>query len=194
MGELPVSNEQALILQALIDQALADLANLDAKAQRVREQLADQLARIDEEATQLRIFVSVLRKYVNAGLEQQTDGPAPPTAPTSDTADARPKYRRIMDMAVDLIRTAGRPVPTGELLAQMEQRGLDVGGKSHASTLSSYLSRDEKQQVTSSKLGWKLVEWGDDPPPNVRPKRQRRPRNGRQTRKAAQDQQGGTAT
>ena len=189
MGKLPVS-----IIQALINQALADLAHLDARAQRVREQLAEQLAEIDEEATPLRGFVTVAHKYLNSGLEQETHVPASTTAAASDAADGRPKYRQIMDMAVDLIRAAGRPIPTGELLVQMEQRGLAVGGQGNVSTLSSCLSRDKKQQVTSSKLGWKLAEWGDDTPPSVRPKRQRQPRNSRQTKKAAQDQQGGTAT
>ena len=166
MGELPVS----------IEQAVADLA------------------KVEKQASALRTYIDTARKYAEAGSKQETDGPASTTAAASDAADGRPKYRQIMDMAVDLIRAAGRPIPTGELLVQMEQRGLAVGGQGNVSTLSSCLSRDKKQQVTSSKLGWKLAEWGDDTPPSVRPKRQRQPRNSRQTKKAAQDQQGGTAT
>ena len=183
-----MSNEQA---------AVAALALLDAEDQGLCNQEANIAARraeIKERANLLRGYLILEREFEKAKSKQQTDEQASTTAAASDTADGRPKYRRILEMAVDLIRAAGRPVPTGELLAQMEQRGLDVGGKGHVSALSSYLSRDEKQQVTSSKLGWKLVERGDDPPPSIRPKRQRRPRNSRRTKKAVQDQQDGMAT
>ena len=171
-----------------IEQAAADLVHVDAEAQRTRNQLAS----FEEQASQLRRYIDLARKYAEAKAKQETVEPASPTASTSNMADGRPKFRQVMDMALDLLKAAGRPTPTGDLLAQMKQRDLDVGGQNHVSTLSSYLSRNKKQQVISSKLGWKLVEWGDDTPPTVRPKRQRRPRNSRRTNKATQDQQDGT--
>ena len=172
-----------------IEQVLAKEAHWNAEVQRLRKQLAA----AEEQANRFRNCADVCQEIEEAGSQQETDGPASPTAAASDTADGRPKFRRIMDMALDLLKAAGRPIPTGDLLAQMEQRGLDVGGQNHVSTLSSYLSRDKKQQVISSRLGWRLVEWGDDTPPSVHPKRQRRPRNSHQTKKAPQDQQDRTA-
>ncbi len=181
MGELLVSNEQAVA---------ADLTRLDAENQRLRDQLAEN----EEEISQLRTYLVVERKYEKVRSKQETNGPAPTTVSTSDTSNGKSKTRRATDMAVDLIKAKGQPIHTRDLLPQMEQRGLTVGGRNPVATLSGYLCRDEKRLVNNRKLGWKLVEWGDDTPASVRPRRQRRYRDSRQTKKTAQDQQGGTAT
>ena len=158
------------------------------------EQAVADLTKLEARASKTRAYIDMAREYAEAKPKQETDGPASTTAFTSDTSNGRSKTRRAMNMVVDLIRTAGRPISTNDLLAQMEQQGMILGGQSRKATLSNLLSRDQKRVVTSSKLGWRLVEWGDDPPDPVRPKRQRRPRNSRRTKKAAQDQQGGMAT
>ena len=144
-----------------IEQVLADLAHLDARAQRAR----DQLAEIDEEATLLRAYVTVVRKYASAGSKQETNGPVSTTASTCDTADGRSKSRRITDLAVHLITAKGRPIRTRDLLPQMEQHGLPMGGQNPVATLSGFLCRDKKRLVNNRKLGWRLVEWGGDTPP-----------------------------
>lgn len=152
------------------------------------EQAVADLTKIEARASKIRAYIDMAREYAEAKPKQETDGPASTTASTSDTSNGRSKTRRAMDMAVDLIRAAGRPISTNDLLAQMERQGMILGGQKPTATLSNLLSRDKKRQVTSSKLGWKLVEWGDDPPPSVRPKRQRQPRNSQPTKKAVQDQ------
>ena len=73
-------------------------------------------------------------------------------------------------MAVDLIRAKGRPIPTRDLLVQMEQHGLTVKGQNPVTNLSGFLTRDKKRLVINRKLGWRLVEWGGDTPPDDRPK------------------------
>ena len=144
-----------------IEQALAELKHLDAESQHLR----DQLAKNDERTSRLRIFVDVGQEFVDAGSKQGADGPATTPTSTSDASDSRTLTRRITDAVVDLIRAKGRPIRTRDLLAQIEQRGLDVGGKNPVATLSSCLSRDKKRLVNNRKLGWRLVEWGGDRPP-----------------------------
>ena len=152
------------------------------------EQAVADLTKLEVRANKIRAYIDMAREYAEAKPKRETDEPASTTASTSDTSNGRSKTRRAMDMVVDLIRAAGRPVSTKDLLAQMEQQGMVLGGQNPAATLSNLLSRDQKRVVTTSKLGWKLVEWGDDPQPSDRPKRQRRPRNSQRTKKAAQDQ------
>lgn len=146
-----------------IEEAVAALAHLDARAQH----LADQQAEIEEEASQLRIYLVVERKFVDVRSKRDTDRPASIVASVSDTSDGRTFVRRATDMAVDLIRAKGRPIQTRDLLAQMEQSGLKVNGQNPVATLSGYLCRDRKRLVNNRRLGWRLVEWGGDAPPNV---------------------------
>jgi hypothetical protein len=144
-----------------IEQALTELAHLDAEAQRLRDQRAEtdnQLAENEEEASQLRIYLVVERKYEKSRLNQETDGPASTAASTSDTSNGKTLSRRVTDMAVDLIRAKGQPIHTRDLLAQMEQQGLIVGGRSPVANLSGYLCRDKKRLANNRRLGWRLVE------------------------------------
>ena len=150
-------------LPVSIEQALADLARVDVEAQHARSQLAD----FEEQARQLRTYVDVARKYAEARSSQGADGLASTTAPTSDASNGKTFYRQVTDMAVDLIRAKGRPIQTRDLLAQMEQRGLKVNGQNPVANLSGYLCRDRKRLVNNRRLGWRLVEWGGDAPPNV---------------------------
>ena len=153
MGELLVSIEQAMA---------ADLASLDAKVQHLRAHLAE----AEEEASQLRTGLVLVRKYVKAKPEWEADGLASTTVPTSDRSNGSSKTRRATDMAIDLIRAKGQPIPTRDLLPQMEERGLTIGGQNPVATLSGYLCRDRKRLVSNRTLGWSLVEWGGDTPPN----------------------------
>ncbi len=105
IGELPVS----------IEQAVAALEHLDAESQRLRNQRAEidnQLAENEGETSQLRTYLVVERKFVEARSKQETDGPASTTASTSDTSNDKTLSRRVTDMAVDLIRAKGRPIHT----------------------------------------------------------------------------------
>jgi len=143
-GELPVSTEQAL----------AELEHLDAESQRVR----NQQAKIDERIRRLRTYVAVDQEFAEARSKQETDGPASTAASTSDTSNGKTLSRRTTDMAVDLIRAKGQPIHTRDLLAQMEQQGLIVGGRNPVANLSGYLCRDKKRLANNRSLGWKLVE------------------------------------
>jgi predicted secreted protein len=163
-----------------IEQAVADLAHLDAKTQRLRSQQAEidnqraeidnQLADIDEQARRLRTYVTIAREYAGARSEQGTVGPASTAAPTSDTSNGKTLSCRVTDMAVDLIRAKGQPIHTRDLLPQMTQRSLTVGGRNPVANLSGYLCRDKTRLVSNRNLGWSLVEWGGDTPPNDPPK------------------------
>lgn len=142
-----------------IERALADLAQLDAEAQRVRNRLTE----IDEQAGRLRIYVAVARDYEGVGSRQSS---AISSATTASASDSRTLSRRTADLAVDLIRAKGQPIHTRDLLAQMAQLGLIVRGQNPVANLSGFLSRDKAHLVNNRTLGWRLVEWGGDSPPN----------------------------
>lgn len=58
------------------------------------------------------------------------------------------------DLALKIIQEFGRPVPTRELLVELEKRGLTVGGQDPASTLSARLSRAPRLENVRPE-GWR---------------------------------------
>ena len=137
-----------------IEQVLAKLAHWNAEAQRLHKQLTE----AEEQANRFRNYVDVHREIEEAGSKQEPDVPASTTVSVSDTADGRTLTRRVTDMAVDLIRAKGRPIRTRDLLVQMEQQGLIVGGQNRVTNLSGILTRDKKRLVVNRKL---VGDWRD---------------------------------
>lgn len=58
-------------------------------------------------------------------------------------------------VAAEIIRERGRPVGTRDLLAELERRGVEVGGKDPFSTLSARLTR-APTLVGTRGIGWSL--------------------------------------
>lgn len=69
----------------------------------------------------------------------------------------RGKMFETEDAAVAIIRAAGRPVPTREMLELLAARGIAVGGQDEASTLSARLSRSPRL-VNVRPYGWNVRE------------------------------------
>lgn len=67
-------------------------------------------------------------------------------------------------VAAEIIRAAGRPIPTREMLEALRNRGIDVGGKDPASTLSARLSRSRTLENVRPH-GWRVKELADDENP-----------------------------
>ena len=138
-----------------VERALADLMQLDAEAQRVRNRLSE----IDEHASRLRTYVAVAREYerMEAGHTMST---SPPTlTPTTEAPGERTLSRRTADIAVELLRAKGQPIHTRDLLPQIAERGVTVGGQNPVANLSGFLSRDKGRLVNSRTYGWSLREW-----------------------------------
>lgn len=138
-----------------IERALADLAQLDAEAQRARNRLAE----IDEQAGRLRTYVAVAREYER--VETGQTAPTSPliTTPTPDGPGEGTLSRRTADIAVELIDAKGQPIHTRDLLAQIAERGVTVGGQNPVANLSGFLSRDKERLVNSRTYGWSLRKW-----------------------------------
>jgi hypothetical protein len=73
---------------------------------------------------------------------------------------------RAADVCVDILRQTGRPWRTRELLAELERRGVAVGGLDPASNLSNRLGQCPDKVRSHNILGWHLAEWPDFPVPD----------------------------
>ncbi len=58
-------------------------------------------------------------------------------------------------VAGDIIKEAGKPVLSGDMLAQLQERGVEIGGKDPASTLAARLSRATTIEFVRGQ-GWAL--------------------------------------
>lgn len=140
-----------------MERALADLAQLDAEAQRARNRLAE----IDEQAGRLRTYVAVAREYERTESGRTTPTPSPTPRPTTGASGEGTLSRRTADMAVGFIEAKGQPIHTRDLLALMAARGVSVGGSNPVANLSGFLSRDKARLVSSRTYGWSLRKWGN---------------------------------
>lgn len=75
------------------------------------------------------------------------------------------------EAATAAIREAGRPLPTRELLTALERRGVPVGGKDPASTLSARLSR-APGLINVRPHGWDVKESSEEDVTSEPPERE----------------------
>jgi hypothetical protein len=124
--------------------ATEDLEKVEATIAR----LEDQLRRAQEDATKIRHFIEVARRYSGEEL-----------APSA----TRPRHRvgsktkLFGDLSVEAIRERGLAMTTVELLHLIEGRGEVVGGQNKINTLSGILSRDGRLRSIRG-LGWRLAD------------------------------------
>jgi hypothetical protein len=118
-------------------------------------------AELDRELQEFDRLEAFAKKH-NLTLQPASSAPAPtPSVPdvktivhgaargNPDSATARSRAE-----AEKLIRARGRPVEVKHILAQVLAKGIKVGGKTPAWTLSNFLSADPKFMSTRS--GWWL--------------------------------------
>lgn len=60
---------------------------------------------------------------------------------------------------VSILRDAGKPIRTRDLLPMLEARGINIGGENPVTNLSGFLSRSPELEANRA-LGWHLVDWG----------------------------------
>ncbi len=63
-----------------------------------------------------------------------------------------------MDAAIEAIRTAGQPLPIGDLLDAVIAQGFKFGGQDHKSNLAGYLSRDPRVVSRGRGVGWDIAD------------------------------------
>ena len=132
--------------------------------------LKDAISRRDTALADARRWDEFVRMYSElrgVNINPLTDGPGENSTPTSNAQarlDATRRKSRVAasggalqeteELALQVIRELGRPIPTRELLVELASRGLTVGGKDAASTLSARLSRAPKLENVRPE-GWR---------------------------------------
>ncbi len=99
----------------------------------------------------------------DAFIKQYVELQGEPVPPNSVRTDQRGPPRIFISgrlsetehVAAEIIKERGRAIPTRDLLVELENRGVEVGGKDPASTLSARLSRSSVL-VGRRGIGWSL--------------------------------------
>lgn len=116
--------------------------------------------RRDAALREAREWEAFIERYHDLRMDEAPSTPVIRTDPT-----AAPRYipalsGRISEterVAAEIIKERGRPVPTREILIELERRGVEVGGKEPFSTLSTRLSR-ASTIIGTRGIGWSLKE------------------------------------
>lgn len=141
-----------------IERASADLTRLEGELRRLR----DRVAEMDAQASRLRTYLAVAREYERAeghpflSLDARHAAFAPETAPrhgrTAGISHAA------VEGTIELLRAAGKPLHTRDLLTELAARGVVVGGANPVANLSGFLSREKQRLANSRTYGWSLRE------------------------------------
>jgi hypothetical protein len=114
-----------------------------------RAALVKELERIDT-------FLSLYKEFDVVGNSAPLPSRVePPPASTNDVQRAaRGTGAKMLDLAEEAIREAGRPMLRPDLLRAIEERGLKVGGKDPGATLASALWRDRDRFISLKGHGY----------------------------------------
>ena len=99
-----------------------------------------------------------IRRYEDLQTESPVAAPLVPLDQKPERQGASSASGRITEterVAAEIIKEAGRPVTTRDLLVELERRGVEVGGKHPFSTLSARLTRAPTLTGTRG-VGWSL--------------------------------------
>jgi hypothetical protein len=83
------------------------------------------------------------------------------------TAGAETKTRRIEIAGVKYLDAKGKRAPASELLGAMLKAGIEIGGAEPVKALSAYLSNSKALNNVREYGGYGLVEWGNNPGPDL---------------------------
>lgn len=142
--------------------------------------LANAIARRDAAQAEAQRWDDFIRMFSELQVgSHDTLRPSPPSTPSAAGRSARDAgaMSRTEEVASEIIAQLGRPVPTRELLNALLERGVDVGGKDPASTLSARLSRAPTLHNIRQR-GWWIRERTDDAYPHKDTSPARQPHQG----------------
>jgi len=89
-------------------------------------------------------------------LVMRVNVPNPPINGHKTEKPEKPSKLTVTErVAATIIKDFGRPVPSPEMLRELIDRGVDIGGKEPASTLAARLSRAESIEFRRG-MGWGL--------------------------------------
>lgn len=139
----------------IVARATADLQRAEAAASRAREALA----RAEAEVADLSAFLRTLERY--AAPVTRAEGMRGALEHGKNTARSFGNSSRgtqMVDVAISVIREAGKPVPIGDLLDAVLAAGFTLGGADQKSNLAGYLSRDPRVASRGRNVGWDIIE------------------------------------
>jgi hypothetical protein len=114
-----------------------------------RAALVKELERIDT-------FLSLYKEFDVVGDSALLPSPVKASAASTNDAPRAPRGTgaKMLDLAEEAIREAGRPMLRPDLLKAIEERGLTVGGKDPGATLASALWRDRDRFISLKGHGY----------------------------------------
>jgi hypothetical protein len=121
-----------------------------------RKRALEQAEQVEKDMRDLERIVSKYKLLVVAPVETYT----PPTK----EGLPRSIFTRAQEEGEEVIRTAGHPLPIGELFQMLLDRGLEFGGRNPVSTLSACLIKNPHLKYIP-RIGWWLrhVSWPPKP-------------------------------
>ena len=132
----------------------------------IRKQLTDMDFRrreLESRANKLHMLLKVTEDlgYLQAANPAKAPGvgplplpPLPPLPTLSVATEGKTQKEKITDFCAELL-AVGFPMKTSELLQELQQAGIEVGGANKLLTVSALLSKDDRF-VPSRKEGWSL--------------------------------------
>ncbi len=126
---------------------------------RLQSQLAALHAKkvdIDSEICEIEGAIRVIEKYL-------PDGPVGALATSAHYTMTRqqPKQQQILDGLIAIL-SDGKPRHTHNLLVELTEKGVAVGGSDPRGNLSSYLSREKELFENDRRNGWSLKKQTSD--------------------------------
>lgn len=141
----------------LIKQAQEDLQRLQQEAARLRSSLRD----VEERAVKIANFLEMASVYGGGLAPVHTPASNRPVrlpTPERHTSDEPHLPKNVREVRKVLMER-GSPTPTKVLVLELEKRGIQTGGKTPVTNLSSALSRFKSIFQADRSEGWSLVEW-----------------------------------
>jgi hypothetical protein len=131
--------------------------------------LSEAIAKRDAAAAEVQRWSDFIAMYRElTGQQAQDDvshvAPRPALPKREPVAATTGALAETEGAAIEVIKAAGRAIPTREMLEALRARGVEVGGKDPASTLSARLSRASALENVRP-YGWRLKKLADDNSP-----------------------------
>lgn len=131
-----------------VNQARADLARLQSEIKRLENQLLVAKQRAEKVAN----YIEMSELY-SSGMG----------VTASATRSRSGKSAAAADMVAQILGQKGHPIPTRDLLKELESKGIIFDSHNPVTNLSSALSRSPLL-VGDRTEGWSLAEWKSQPP------------------------------
>jgi len=131
------------------------MVKLEAESARLRQEIAEHQQRLADISTLIRLYTA-FQPLFDDGPRQIGETVHNVTLALTSQSQTLPKRDRIVQASAQILAD-GSHLRTGQLLRELESRGIQVGGKNPVLNLSSYLSRAKDRFMSEPRSGgWAL--------------------------------------